>query len=426
MPIHVRPRHAGSLLFIAAGCLVLAGCSDPLAGNTGPLNIEVKMPKNEAELKARVDEVLEYTERRYMDTGVGRHAAWQIMHGVLAYPDTLLVVHKGEHVNCLEWLLNGGDLRGFDLQDTPFGIDTVLEGGSKMGQGHDDQWLCILSQAGLKWDQKFIYKDKLMAEPVEKTGTIAEMVRATQWGAWEKVQDYDNGSARANPEIAELSWSIIGLTAFPEHVSFDEPWVLKIDADRIPKEGLNEKEQAKEKEIARERTLSMEDIVRVETKQAQEGLGGAACGGTHRLIGLAMAVKRYQAWKRSRGEDDKLSGAWQEAHGVVRTAIATVKEFQNADGSFSASWLERSSTNFEFNDRISKSGHTLEFLAIALTDDELTQPWVIKAVAHLCELFDRTQKLEIECGGLYHAAHGLVVYRERRWGKFVSATVKGK
>ena len=34
----------------------------------------------------------------------------------------------------------------------------------------------------------------------------------------------------------------------------------------------------------------------------------------------------------------------------------------------------------------------------------------------MCDLFRKTEKLPLECGALYHAAHGLVLYRERVFG----------
>ena len=57
------------------------------------------------------------------------------------------------------------------------------------------------------------------------------------------------------------------------------------------------------------------------------------------------------------------------------------------------------------------------FLAIALPDDRLDEPWFSLAADALCEMFEDGAQLDLECGALYHAAHGLVVYRERKWGK---------
>jgi hypothetical protein len=34
----------------------------------------------------------------------------------------------------------------------------------------------------------------------------------------------------------------------------------------------------------------------------------------------------------------------------------------------------------------------------------------------LCDQFKRTRPIDLECGALYHAAHGLQLYRARRFG----------
>jgi hypothetical protein len=64
------------------------------------------------------------------------------------------------------------------------------------------------------------------------------------------------------------------------------------------------------------------------------------------------------------------------------------------------------------------TGHTLEFITLAANDQQLREPWVQKAVLHLCGLLSATAELPIECGALYHAAHGLMLYRQRLFGEF--------
>ena len=75
------------------------------------------------------------------------------------------------------------------------------------------------------------------------------------------------------------------------------------------------------------------------------------------------------------------------------------------------------------NDRavhLGSPGHTVEFLGLALDSlvqsERLGEPWITPGVVHLCELFQRTRSIDLECGALYHAAHGLALYRDRRFG----------
>ena len=65
---------------------------------------------------------------------------------------------------------------------------------------------------------------------------------------------------------------------------------------------------------------------------------------------------------------------------------------------------------------LSTTGHILEFLALAMPQQQLADPWVARATGYLCQLFRQTQDVALECGALYHAAHGLVLYRERIYG----------
>ena len=62
------------------------------------------------------------------------------------------------------------------------------------------------------------------------------------------------------------------------------------------------------------------------------------------------------------------------------------------------------------------AGHVLEFLTTAMDKDELHQPWMQKATLDVCKLFRKTKPVDVECGALYHAAHGLVLYREKVFG----------
>ena len=65
---------------------------------------------------------------------------------------------------------------------------------------------------------------------------------------------------------------------------------------------------------------------------------------------------------------------------------------------------------------LASAGHLLEFLAVAMDDAELQQPWVETAAARLCEIFEATKMVDLDCGACYHALNGLRVYRNRRFG----------
>jgi hypothetical protein len=56
-------------------------------------------------------------------------------------------------------------------------------------------------------------------------------------------------------------------------------------------------------------------------------------------------------------------------------------------------------------------------MTVALSDEQLKEPWMTRALEYLLDAFEATEGDDLECGGLYHAAHGLMIYRERRFGQ---------
>jgi hypothetical protein len=55
-------------------------------------------------------------------------------------------------------------------------------------------------------------------------------------------------------------------------------------------------------------------------------------------------------------------------------------------------------------------------LSLSLDDRQLSEPWVTRAADRLVTLLEQTSDVDVECGGLYHAAHGLLLYRDRVCG----------
>ncbi|NIP87241.1 MAG: ADP-ribosylation factor-directed GTPase activating protein isoform b, partial [Planctomycetales bacterium] len=100
----------------------------------------------------------------------------------------------------------------------------------------------------------------------------------------------------------------------------------------------------------------------------------------------------------------------------IGRAIEMARAFQQEDGTFSTEYFAGARTVPGLALRLDTTGHTLEFLALALEEDQLAEPWVVRAVVALCQLFQRLQDVDLDCGPLYHATHGLLEYRERRFG----------
>ena len=364
-----------SAVSIFCGCAETTSSDGDAPANSALAAANIPLPSDD-ELREMVDEVLDFTEGRFLEAD--RHAAWQIMHGILAYGHSLHIRANGELVPALKWILEGGNLRGWDLREGEHGLDVLLGPGDGSGQGHEDQWLAVLSQCGLQPDSPIRYRGK--------DYTVRDLIIQSQWDLYEGM---------------EASWTVIGLTAY-----------LPLDAKWTSKDG---------NEWTIERIMAME---------AAQDLDESACGGSHRLIGMTMALERYLH------EGHEPSGGWAAAQTRIDENIAKAKNFQHrSSGAFSSSYFERSSHTPDVAKQIGTTGHTLEFLALALetsdrvssesshgaADDEkvvyLDDPWVTRAVVHLCKLLRSTRDMEVECGALYHAAHGLQIYRLKRFGQ---------
>lgn len=351
-------RHL-STVFAIFLCLLFAGCPlvqdpiDPLASNvdsTEPL----------LDLVTRtLDENL---HRRVLSTNT--HGAWQILHGVLAYgaPFTIETL-EGERP-AIEYLLEGNPIDGFDpiagdlIGDPPRpGLRIDLQPGTKTGQGHRDQWLAVLAQCGL---------------PLHTELSVGD--RSFQLADWLQQAEYD---VPRNLEL-EFSWTLIALTSYRDT---DHRWTAR--------DGIE---------------YSTQDLLESELQQS---LAESVCGGTHRLIGIAMSLNKR------RNEGQPVTGVWANAETKVREAITLAEQNQNPDGSYSVAYLHRPGWTRDLGEALGTTGHVLEFLAFAASDQTLRQPWVERSVRRVCQILDECREVDLECGVLYHALHGLSEFRDR-------------
>jgi hypothetical protein len=98
---------------------------------------------------------------------------------------------------------------------------------------------------------------------------------------------------------------------------------------------------------------------------------------------------------------------------VLDEYLDRARRFQQADGSFSVHSFDRPGTSPDVFARLGATGHVFEVVALRLDDERLSEPWVTRAAERLVSLLEQTADLDVECGALYHAAHGLAIYRRR-------------
>jgi hypothetical protein len=346
-----------------ASWLALAVLALVLGCNREPIAQVDEMPLPTAdELQARIDDAIDFAyANRHLNTA--DQAAWQIVHGALMFGRNYQVYHDGKLVGAIDYMFSGQPLRGWVLHKGDHGLEAVLDAGSKTGMGHEDQWLGYLSQCGVKTD------DKIIADG--QTYTVQDLITQSQWDIYEGM---------------EATWTLM---AFSTYLPLDAQWTAKDGS-----------------------TWTIERIVRMETAQP---LGDSACGGSHRMFALALALQRYLA-SGGKLSADNPDGTWEKCQQKISAAVASAKQYQQPDGALSSNYFERPAGASDIVTRIGTTGHTLEFLMVALDDNEIQQPWVTRAVANLLGNFEKTKKFPLECGALYHAMRGLDLYRLRRFG----------
>ena len=343
-------------LFASIGSLGCPLASDPLE----PIARELESARPLDELVAQTLDENRIHRRLSTET----HGAWQILHGVLAYGDQFTIETPEGQQQALQSLLDGDAVDGFEpTMGDPLGdpqragLRMLMQPGTKVGQGHRDQWLAIVAQCGLP-----------LETPVragEHTFTIADWMRQSQ---------YD---VPRNLEL-EFSWSLIPLVIYHDT---EHRWTARDGAE-----------------------YSTADLLRSELDQS---IPSSVCGGTHRLIGVAMSLRK----RRSEGRP--VTGIWLDAESLLDNAIQSAKQNQNPDGSYSVAYLHRPGWTRDLGETLGTTGHVLEFLAFAAADETLKEPWVERSVRRLCQVLAQCQDVDLECGVLYHALHGLSEYQNR-------------
>ncbi len=323
------------------------------------------LPSDDEILK-QIDDALDYTyEHRRLS--VDQQAAWQIIHGALAFKREFLVSADGQDVSAVDYVLAGRPMKGMeflegDVLDQASGRRGIKSfvAGDKMGQGHTDQWMGYLSDCRLPLEEKILVA-----------------------GNEHTVSDYIEQMKLDVPKnpIREYSWTLMAMTAY---YPTDYKWTA----------GDGEE-------------WSIEKLVEIELEHA---LDNSPCGGTHRMTALTMAYNRHVA---AGGKDE---GIWKTLHERIDKCVADAHQYQNPDGSLSSNYFLRPGKSADTAMAMGSAGHTMEFLATALDKEGLQQEWTKRAVLDVCKLFRKTKPVDVECGALFHAAHGLVLYREKVYG----------
>jgi hypothetical protein len=141
----------------------------------------------------------------------------------------------------------------------------------------------------------------------------------------------------------------------------------------------------------------------------------AACGGTHRLAGLSLAVKK----RRSSGLP--VDGVYAEAEKYVANYVNYAYSLQNPDGSFSTEWFKGPGKEMDIDRRLKTTGHTLELMIYATPEQQLSNYRIVRAVNYLSNIMYSNRTRDWEAGPLGHAVHALVLYDRLMFAKYDGA-----
>ncbi len=309
-------------------------------------------------LRYRVRECLDFYYEKRQNTQDDH--PWNIMHSVIAYGvDTQVHVRhrNGPRVSAIGWLCYNEQCEDERL----FYLDEEGRLFARQGykvQGHHGQLLAILAQSKVASS----YPIKIEG----KDFSVADLI------------EFEQRTCRPN---SELTFKLIGLS---HYIDTDSEW-----------------------EDDKGTTWNFERLLKEELAQP---IQGAACGGTHRMMGFSFAVaKRLK-------EGKPLTGQWARASKYVKDYHRYALTLQNSDGSFSTSFFEGRADTRKREDRLESTGHIIEWLASSLSDKDLHHPNVVAAVNNLTEMLISQRYRTWKVGPLGHGLHGLAVYDQRVFG----------
>ena len=285
---------------------------------------------------------------------------WSIVHWIIAFgvdAELKTSVTPSGRASAIGWLCVNNPCNGQQLvADRGSSFELPIAPGV---QGHDGQFLGALAQSRVKSDYIFRLGKRDL--------TVADLI------------EYEKQSCRTG---IELTFKLIALCHYE---GTDAKWKNNRGEEwsvvRLLHEELNQPINAYE-----------------------------TCGGLHRLFAISYAADCREA------EGQPLTGDWKTAREKAHRYQRRAFELQNADGSFSTAWLDRSEQRSDVTRRLTTSGHVLEWLANSLPEGQLHDSKFERAVNFIATTLDGKQGTSLHRGAMSHSLHSLVIYEQRALG----------
>lgn len=335
-----------------------------------PLQQQRALPpltKNQILLRNKVRQVLKhYYNRPLVAT---ERSPWEVMHGMLAYEVHSRVLQSGpksQPITAVGWLCFNQPCENRTLMYLNEDGDLRVKVGPAL-QGHHGQLLALLAQARVRSD----YPLKVEG----KDFTVNDLIEVEKLTCYPKT---------------ELTFKLIGLQRY---LDIDDTWVND--------QGMQW------------------DFPKLIAEEMAQPVRTAACGGTHRLGGLALAVKKRKA------AGLPIDGQYAAAQKFVANYQNYAYRLQNSDGSFSTDWFKGSAADPDIDRRLKTTGHQLELLIYAGSEEQLQYYRTVRAVNYLANIMYANRTRDWEAGPLGHAIHALVLYDRLAFGPYDAAPDAG-
>ncbi len=278
---------------------------------------------------------------------------WGMMHSIMVYGiDTQVIVDRKKY-STIAWIAGNNACRGQRLLEENDGRIVVKSGVGL--QGHQAQMLAVFSLCDVPLDY-----------PMYAAGTkfaLADVVREEQL---------------ACKSGEELTFTLIGLS---HYMDTDTVWNSE-DGQRW-------------------------DFQRLIREELSQPIVGAACGGTHRLMGFGHALRKRRA------EGKPIEGQWLRAEKFVEDFVAYTYRLQNRDGSMSTNWFEGREDNDDLDRKVQTTGHMVEWLLTVTPDSQLQNPRLVSAIKFLLTSLYKDRNRDWAIGPKGHALRSLAMYYDR-------------
>ncbi len=302
--------------------------------------------------------------KHYLDhpETTAERSPWAVMHALLPFGSNYEMIGPKGRVNAIGWMCHNGLCKTQRIF-TPRGNGFVPNVGGGV-QGHQGQFLAILAQCQVPPDYPIQIGDRKF--------TVQDLVY------------YEMATCR---ERTELTFKLIGLSYY---VDSNKQW--RSNDGKV---------------------WSVQKLIQEELAQP---IVGAACGGTHRLMGYTFAIKQRVL------QGQPLEGQYLRAAKFVNEFIDYTWKLQNPDGSFSTNWYESRGNEPKDERKVQTTGHMLEWLMFTVGDEQLQSERVEKAIDFLLKHIDDNKAHRWPIGPRGHATRALALYEKRL--SEIHATVK--